>query len=176
MRRNGTRKLPDSEKAAIIAKKRLGLSTVKEIARQHHIAENTVYAIVRNPSENVLKMVHEISKALTVELDRARDLALQRILDKLESDPCIPLNQLATTFGILSDKHQLETGKPTAISMAQITPEEHAVEWFKILLTHAPYQEAIQLLRRSPLAPLVADSTRDLVARKLETGELKVEV
>ena len=175
VRKEGTNKLPDKQKAEIIAEKRLGLLTVKQLAAKNQIVEATVYKTVREANEKVLKMADQIEKELAEKIKETRDLALNVIHKKLLNDEHVPLNHATTAFGVLYDKHALETGRPTARVEHGFTPERNAIEFFRVLLAKLPFNEALQAFRQATLAPLVSDYTRDVVADRIEADPKLIE-
>jgi hypothetical protein len=116
-------------------------------------------------------MADEMEKGLTERIKETRDLALNVIHKKLMNDEHVPLNHATTAFGVLYDKHALETGRPTSITQHQWTPERHALEFFKVLLAkEGSFDRALAAFRQASLAPLVSDHTRDTVAVQVESN------
>jgi hypothetical protein len=163
--------LTDKRKVQILVERKMGLDTVKHIAADNDVSENHVYKIERTASPELHAKADEVVATLTERMEATRDLALRRIHERLE-DNAAPLNHITTAFGVVYDKIALENGKPTSIIQHATPPEDHAIEFYKILLTKMSKQEALTMFRNSNLAPLVSDHTRDRIALQLESGEM----
>lgn len=167
----GKHKLTDEERIAILVDKRLRMSTVKDVAQAHGLAENTLYRIEREASPAVQAQVEEILKRLADRIAEVRDTALVQMKQTLQGDN-IPLNHLAKTFAVLYDKHALETNRRTNRVEHTVLPETHCLDFLRVLLTKLDKPDALEALSKSDLRPLVSNSTRDRVVRLLRTGEI----
>lgn len=87
-----------------------------KVARELNMSASSVEKIVRKrKSDPEYKAVQEKVKKIICK--RAEEIMV-KVLDRIDeqvSDPDakLPLNHLATTYGILCDKHAVATGKPT---------------------------------------------------------------
>jgi hypothetical protein len=173
MAAKGTHKISDKKKAAIIVDKRIRTDSIKAIGLAHGVSTNHVHKIAREASPEVLEMADQLEEELAPRIEKTMNLALTRIHERLANDANpAPLNHITTAFGVLYDKRALENNRPTSIVQHTSSPEEHAIEFYKILLNKMDKQDALSMFRNSNLAPLVSDHTRDRVALQLESGEV----
>jgi hypothetical protein len=163
--------LSRKKKVQILVDKRLGIDTVYKVAAEHGTSPTHVHKLERQADPAMLAEVDAKVESLVERMEATRDLALRRIHERLE-DNAAPLNHITTAFGVVYDKIALENGKPTSIIQHATPPEDHAIEFYKILLTKMSKQEALTMFRNSNLAPLVSDHTRDRIALQLESGEM----
>jgi hypothetical protein len=172
----GVHKLSDKQKAAIIVDKRIRADSIKAIGQAHGISTNHVHKIDRTASPELIEMADQLEEELAPRIEKTMNLALTRIHERLAdgANPP-PLNHVTTAFGVLYDKRALENNRPTSIVQHQTPPEDHAIEFYRILLNKMSKQEALNLFRQSNLAPLVSDHTRDRIALQLESGEVDLD-
>jgi hypothetical protein len=171
MSRRNKPDLTEKRKVQILVDRKMGLDTVKHIAADNDVSENHVYKVERLAGPELHAKADVIVESLLERMQSTRDLALRRIHERLESNDA-PLNHITTAFGVVHDKILLEQGKPNQIVQHTSSPEEHAIEFYKILLNKMDQQSALSMFRNSNLAPLVSDHTRDRVALQLESGEV----
>lgn len=100
---------------------------------------------------NALKASGELSRRLDETPSEIRDSDLVKIKD----------SSIGTS--------RLLRGQATQIVQAQISPEENALEFLKLLLTktNGNLQEALAALRQASLEPLVSNYTQNAIADKV---------
>ncbi|MBK6751612.1 MAG: hypothetical protein IPG67_16845 [Acidobacteria bacterium] len=166
-------KVSDAKKVAVLVDKRIGLDTVVAVAKHHKISTNHVYKIERTASPAVLAKVEAVVTNWLSDWQGVRDKALVAIEDRLGDGEEIPLNQLSSTFATLYDKHALETDRPTSRAEHLVSADQHALDFFALLLTKMDRQSALEYLGKADLKPLVSDGTRDRIVLQLTSGTVE---
>ena len=118
-RQFGTPNLSNDKKALILAKKHLRLFSHNKIAMDENVSRQTVINITpERVSPEVLALSKQKAVIIADEIARVRDKALDRIEEHLDNGT-MPASNLSTVYGVLYDKHRLETNQPTTITSEQ---------------------------------------------------------
>jgi hypothetical protein len=126
-------------KAKIVAERLSGLDSVKTVAENNRITERSVYRYVAEAETNpkLNKLVTQELLKMGERLDTLKHKTLDRIDEALDRDNT-PLNQLATTFGVLYDKHRLETGQSTSNVAVQHDYTARCLAYLEAISKHDP--------------------------------------
>jgi len=176
--KKGARWLKPSEKANImIAKELRGVSgkTTEDIAVDYGVANTTVRhmtvdnlpADARKIYQKKKKKLEELAMEATVEaLTKGRELIQQ-------ADNPKHLSGIAA-LGKMSDMiYRLETNQPTEITQT-LPAEAHALEFIKVLMAKMDREAALEAFLRASLDPLVPESRKLEIHKRIQSGELKL--
>lgn len=126
--RNGVPNVTDDKKATILAKKNLQLFTQKTIADDENVSRFTVNQIKpENVSPEVNQLAEQKFKTLAENIGRVRDKALNVIEEHLDNRT-MPAGSLPAIYGVLYDKHRLETGQST-VNLAVNSYAQTIINW-----------------------------------------------
>lgn len=122
----------DEEKAQAVARVRSHDATRQEVADDLGCSVNTVKTWLKQTPETALEKtvadrVAEISEQISQKQAETRQALLDRVAELVPE--CGSLKDVATAYGIITDKALLAAGKPTsiqgqAIAVGDGTPEE----------------------------------------------------
>ncbi len=135
--RNGVPNVTDDKQATILAKKNLQLFTQKTIADDENVSRFTVNQIKpENVSPEVNQLAEQKFKTLAENIGRVRDKALNVIEEHLDNRT-MPAGSLPAIYGVLYDKHRLETGQST-VNVSVKSYAELFVKWLAITNADQP--------------------------------------
>jgi hypothetical protein len=170
--------LSPAEKAEIVLSRdarQLTGKTNKDIAKDMGISE---YTVQHTTKDNISTEAREIylekkSKLAELALDVTTD-ALMKSRDLISTaDSAKALSGIAAVGKFADSVHRLETNQPTSIQGQ--TAETHALEFIKLLMDRTGSREsALEAFGRASLEPLVSDGKRDIILRRIASGELKL--
>jgi transposase-like protein len=121
-------KLSIERKAQIVAEKHLGLSTVKNIAMAHDIAENTVYKVVREASPEVIALAEEFKPKLIEKVKRNVINGVDVMYERMY-EPSSKLSEITGAVKISHDILRLETDQSTINTGVTAPPIQQAIEF-----------------------------------------------
>lgn len=110
----GIPNLTDEKKADILAQKNLRLESHNKIASNLNVSRQTVVKIKPETVEpHVLALANQKTKDIAENLARVRDKTLVYIEEMVDARS-VPTASLPTFYGVLFDKHRLQTDQSTA--------------------------------------------------------------
>ena len=93
-------------------------NTLQWLSNKYNISIRTIYNIrdkyKKNKSEIIEKVINKTSKNFNKRNQQLMNELQEALIGRIRTDKDIPLNQLATAFGIIYDKNALEQGKATS--------------------------------------------------------------
>jgi len=93
-------------------------NTLQWLSNKYNISIKTIYNIrdkyKKNKSEIIEKVINKTTKNFNKRNQQLMNELQEALIERIRTDKDIPLNQLATAFGIIYDKNALETGKATS--------------------------------------------------------------
>lgn len=176
-KRGYSRRLNDKQKAEIVLRKAMrkkGDSAAK-IAEDFQTSTSTVEHLGYTTLTPMQKEIYEKKKAKLKELALdATTTALVKGMDLMElADTAKHLAGVAAMGKFADSVYRLETGQPTEI-VRNMSTEDHALEFIKVLRGRMDREEAIEAFKRSSLEPLITEQRRLEIAQRIERGELKL--
>jgi uncharacterized protein YqgV (UPF0045/DUF77 family) len=176
--KKGARWLTPTEKANIVIAKELRGTTGKtctDIAGEYGVALGTVQHIHEGLLPAEAKRIYAKKKKQLEEL--SIDTTLAALMKGkeliLQADDPKHLSGIAA-LGKLSDTvYRLETNQPTDIQQT-VSTETHALEFIKLLMVSMERKAALEAFLKADLAPLVPESRKLEIHKRIESGDLKL--
>jgi hypothetical protein len=123
----GTRKIPQKEKAQIIAEKRF--KTAKEVASKHGIAHLTVYGIEQKADDELLALADTYEQRIIRKAKGNVDLGLD-VIGRRIIDPDEPLAAINASIKLSHEIVRLETGQATQINGSPLESDNFKCQRF----------------------------------------------